>query len=362
MKSAKWAIRRMQNTLAKFPRAILAHTPTPLEKLPRLSAEFPPCHLYVKRDDCTGLALGGNKARQLEFHLGEALAKRCDNVLSTGALQSNHLRMLAAAAAKLGLECHLQLEDRVDNRSPDYRHSGNILLDRLLGAHLHHRPNAGEDEDGADAALTALAEKIAERGKPYIIPLGAAHPPIGALGYVAAAVELARQMQRADLPIDLLAVASGSGLTHAGLLTGLRAMGLALPVVGVCVRRSAELQHPRVLAHCRNLADMLGRPGVVQAADVWVEDAALAPGYGRASRQVLADVRLLAAHCGLLTDPVYSGKTFHWMLGALRTGDLNRFRHIAVIHTGGTPALFAYRADMLNGAAQPASRKSPCAI
>lgn len=339
----------LEKSLADFPRAALAHAPTPLEKLAQLSAEFKPCVLYVKRDDCTGLAMGGNKARQLEFYLGEALAKGCDTVLSTGAVQSNYMRTLAAGAAKLGLECHIQLEARVDNSSEEYRHSGNVLLDRLFGARLHHYP-AGEDEDSADQALGLLADKLAGNGKkPYTIPLGPGHAPTGALGYVVAAMELVRQIERNNLPIDLIAVGSGSGMTHAGLLTGLKLTGSAIPVLGACVRRDAGRQHPRVFAHCQKLAGMLGRPGAVSADDVWVDDSALAPGYGKASEQVKRDMRLLATREGLLTDPVYSGKTFSCALTLIRSGGADNFRHITVIHTGGTPALFAYREEVLEG-------------
>ena len=313
-------MKALQKSLAGFPRAALAHTPTPLEKLAHLSAEFAPRTLYVKRDDCTGLAVGGNKARQLEFYLGEALAGGCDTVLGTGAVQSNYMRMLAAGAAKLGLGCHVQLEERVNNSSDDYRFSGNVLLDRLFGAELHRYP-VGEDEAGADRALAMLADELTAAGsKPYIIPLGADHPPIGALGYVAAALELVGQIRRNNPPIDLIAVGSGSGMTHAGLLTGLKLMGVAIPVLGACVRRDAGLQHPRVFAHCRKLAEMLGHSNAVEADDVWVDDSALAPGYGQASKRVMDDLHLLAAREGLLTDPVYSGKTFSCVFNLLRTG------------------------------------------
>lgn len=352
------SMHELEKNLANFPRVILAHVPTPLEKLSRLSAavgQYDAQHeLYVKRDDCTGLAMGGNKARQLEFYLGEAIAQGCDCTLSTGAVQSNYMRMLAAGAAKLGLECHIQLEDRVDNRSADYRHSGNVLLDKLFGAYLHRYP-AGEDEYGADHALNALADKLISDGKkPYLIPLGQNHAPIGALGYVVAAIEMVRQIAQENLRIDLIAVGSGSGMTHAGLLTGLKLMGVEIPVLGVCVRRSTELQRARVAQHCARLAEMLGNPRASHADtcadtwadDVWVDDSALAPGYGHASTQVMADLRLLATCEGLLTDPVYSGKTFSGVFNLMRNGHLADYQRIAIVHTGGTPGLFAYRNEI----------------
>ncbi|MGI9311450.1 MAG: pyridoxal-phosphate dependent enzyme [bacterium] len=332
----------LEALLARFPRARLAHTPTPLE--PLLLTPLPDalarCAWSVKRDDCTGLAMGGNKARQLEFYLGAALAEGCDAVLSTGAVQSNYMRMLAAGAAKLGMECHIQLEARVDNRSRAYRTSGNVLLDRLLGARLHSYA-LGEDEDGADRALAEIAQRLAAAGKrPYIIPLGAGHAPLGALGYVAAAIELARQIDAARAPVDLIALGSGSGLTHAGLLVGLRLLGCDIPVLGACVRRDAAAQRARVTRRCADLIELLGAPDALGDEAIWVDDSALAPGYGEAAPQVREDLKWLAAGAGLLTDPVYSAKTFSCVFNLIRAGA--EHRHIVVVHTGGTPALFAY--------------------
>ncbi|MGR3915095.1 MAG: D-cysteine desulfhydrase family protein [Gammaproteobacteria bacterium] len=331
--------------LAAFPRAHLAHLPTPFEALARAADPALARHaFFIKRDDCTGLAMGGNKARQLEFYLGAARAAGCDSVLGTGAVQSNFLRMLSAGAAALGMECHLQFEARVDTADRDYHASGNRLLGALFGAHAHHYP-AGEDEAGADAAMQQLAAKLRRSGrKPFVIPLRPGHAPLGALGYVNAAFELARQIARMDSGIDLIAIGSGSGLSHAGLLTGLRLQKLALPVLGVCVRRAAALQRARVLRHCAQLAEMLGCPGAVGGSDVRVDDSALAPGYGRASQRVWRDIGMLA-RAGLLTDPVYSGKTFSCVFELIRRGRLGDFRNIAIVHTGGLPALFAYRAQ-----------------
>ena len=334
----------LENILAKFPRAKLAHTPTPLEQLTRLPDDCNPCQVYVKRDDCTGLGMGGNKARQLEFYLGAALADGCDSVLSTGAVQSNYMRTLAAACAKLNLQCHIQLEDRVTKSSDEYKNSGNVLLDKIFGAKLHFY-NVGEDESGADDALVTLANKLSDAGgKPYIIPLGEGHAPIGALGYVVAAMELLQQISRAKLRTDLIVVGSGSGMSHAGLLTGLRLSGSTIPVLGACVRRDAIKQHARVFTHCKNLAEMLGKPGAVTAEDVIVDDSALSPGYGKASTQVKNDLHFLATKNALLTDPVYSAKTFSCVFNLLR--NKTKFQNITIIHTGGTPALFAYRDEL----------------
>ncbi len=160
--------------------------------MPQLSARYEGFALYVKRDDCTGLGLGGNKVRQIEFYLGDALAKGCDTVLSTGAVQSNYMRTIAAAASKLGLECHIQLEDRVKNTSSEYQKSGNRLLTGLFGATIHHYPD-GEDELGADREIHRIADALKLQGRnPYVIPLTPSKEPKGALGYVVAAEELIR--------------------------------------------------------------------------------------------------------------------------------------------------------------------------
>lgn len=337
--------------LATWPRARLAHLPTPLDALPRISAMYPGRQVYLKRDDCTGLAMGGNKARQLEFYFGDALAKGCDTILSTGATQSNYMRCIAAAAARTGLECHIQLESRVANASMDYQLSGNVYLDQLFGAHIHHY-SEGEDEQGADRSIRALSASLqAEGKKPYVVPLAPVDKPRGALGYVVAAQELLNQCGQMDISPDLVVLGSGSGLTHAGLLTGLRMMGSEIPVLGGCVRREVDLQGPRVLSVCRRVEAMLGIGEVVGDTDVWVNDGALAPGYGQASETVMQAISDMARLEGVLMDPVYSAKAFATLQLLLRAGELERYQNIIVIHTGGTPALFAYREQILSSPA-----------
>ena len=191
----------------------------------------------MQHDIC--LAMGGNKVRQLEFYLGEALAQNCDAILITGAVQSNFVRLAAAAAAKLGLACHIQLEERVASVDDLYRASGNVLLDQLLGAVIHIYSH-GEDETGADSSLGVIAQSLRDEGRtPCIILLSPNHKPLSALGYIVAAMELATQFQEMCVSPDEIIVPSGSGNTHASLLFGLRALGLTAPVTGACVRRSA---------------------------------------------------------------------------------------------------------------------------
>ena len=226
--------------IARFPRARLGHAPTPIDAAPNLGAALG-IDLRIKREDCTGLAFGGNKVRQLEFHFGEAQARGADTVLVTGAVQSNLVRIVAAAR-KLGMAVHIQLEDRVDGMGALYRASGNLLLDRVLGATLHPFPE-GEDEAAADAALERRAAALAAEGRnPYVIHSAPGHAPLGGLGYVLAAEEIVEQAR--DTGFDAVVCASGSALTHAGMLVGLRALGERVPVLGICVRRDAASQAP----------------------------------------------------------------------------------------------------------------------
>ncbi len=326
--------------LDKLPRAVLWAAPTPLEPMDNLRRALACGPLYVKRDDCTGLAFGGNKVRQLEFYLGAAQAQEADTVLITGAVQSNFVRLAAAGARRLGMECHIQLEERVPKTDPLYRNSGNVLLDRLLGATLHSYPD-GEDEEGADRRLHEIAADLAASGRrPYVIPLGPGHKPLGALGYVVAAREFLGQMEEQGLRIDEVVVPSGSGNTHAGFLFGLRALGSTIPVTGICVRRGAEAQWPRIQARCAAIAELLGTANPVRDEDILLNETYLAPGYGQLNAASREALRLAAETEALLLDPVYSAKTMAGFIAAARGASGKGAR--LFLHTGGTPALFAY--------------------
>ena len=330
--------------LDALPRAILSHTPTPIDAMPNLSGLIGTADLYVKRDDCTGLGMGGNKARQLEFHIGKAVAEGADTVLITGAVQSNFVRMTAAASRKVGMECHIQLEERVANPPAIYRHSGNVLLSRLLGATLHSYP-VGENEAGADRRLEMIAGELRETGrKPFVIHLGPDHPPLGALGYVVAARELVAQFEESGAAFDEIVVASGSGATHAGLLFGLRALQCAVPVTGICVRRAKDLQRPRIANHCRELAKLLDIDSPVSDADIRIEDDVLAPGYGKMNDAVIEAIKLTAHQEGIILDPVYTGRTMAGFLIRARLAAAGQ--RMLFVHTGGQPAVFGYETDL----------------
>ncbi|MEM6946200.1 MAG: D-cysteine desulfhydrase family protein, partial [Pseudomonadota bacterium] len=329
--------------LDTLPRARLAHLPTPLEPMRNIAADLGLAAAWVKRDDCTGLALGGNKARQLEFYFGEALAEGADTILITGAVQSNYVRQAAAAAARLGMAAHVQLEARTPKTDPIYTGSGNVLLDRMLGATIHHYAH-GEDEAGADRALEAIADGLRTAGgRPYVIHLGPGHRPLGALGYVDAARELLAQIEADGIALDEIVVPSGSGATHAGLLIGLRALGCDLPVLGACVRRGAEAQRPRLLERCQEIAALLGIANPVREVDLRLTDAALAPGYGQLNRVTRDAINLAARREGLILDPVYSGKA---MAGFVAAAEATPGARLLFVHTGGAPAVFAYGDDL----------------
>ncbi len=329
------------DAISKRPRATLLSGPTPIEPLARLSRLLG-VEVYIKRDDLTGLGMGGNKIRQLEFYFGNALAERADTVLITGAVQSNYVRAAAAAAAKLGLAAVVQLEERVGGMGATYYGSGNVLLDDLLGARRLSFPE-GENEAGADQALHEEAARLRREGRvPYVIPLGLDNPPHGALGYMLAAREIVEQ----GAEFDCAVVASGSGLTHAGLLSGFRALGLSMPVHGACVRRPADTQRERIRTVLRRIETLLDGPPIAGNEDVLAWDMALAPGYGRLGAPAREAISLLATQEGLFVDPVYTAKSLAVLIDLVRTGVIEKGARVLFIHTGGLPALFAYEPEL----------------
>ncbi len=348
--------------IEKFPRVRLGHAPTPLDAAPRLGAALG-IELWIKRDDCTGLAMGGNKVRQIEFPLGEAQSLGADTLLITSAVQSNYVRVAAAAGRQLGMDVHIQLEERVPDVDALYRSSGNLLLDRMFGAKLHSFP-VGEDEAAADASLDRLARSLAEEGrKPYVIHLAPDHPPLGALGYVIAVEEILAQAREFGIELDAVVCPTGSALTHAGTLVGLRACGETIPVYGICVRRDARSQVARVTKVAKRLAAMIERPEVFDAGgsggsdgssgtgrlgapgntgDVQAFDGVLASGYGRLNDAVREAIAMAARQEALLLDPVYTGKTMAGLIDHVRTGVISPGSRVLFMHTGGLPAIFAY--------------------
>lgn len=329
--------------LDKFPRVSLAHLPTPLEHLPRLSKHLGGPDIYVKRDDCTGLATGGNKTRKLEFSVAEALQRGADTIVTVGAVQSNHVRQTAAAACKLGLACEVLLEHRVTDASDQYANSGNVFLDRILGANLRDY-RAGTD---FEAAMNEVAEEItASGGTPYCIPGGASNV-VGALGYVDCALEMLNQFKEQDLSVEHIVSATGSAGTQAGLIVGLKAMQSDIPLLGVGVSAPQDVQEERVFELACETAELIGKPGIISRKDIVANCNYIGAGYGVPTESMNEAVMMLARFEGILFDPVYSGKALAGMIDLIRGDYFDDVQNIVFLHTGGSAALFAY-ADQLH--------------
>ena len=333
--------------LKTFPTADLDTHVTPLDQLPRLGSRLG-IELFVKRDDTLKLGMGGNKVRQLEYYLGPAVREGADTVLITGAVQSNFVRLCSAAACKLGWQAVVQLEHRVPRDDAIYKNSGNVLLNQLYGAEIHYF-SEGEDETAADASLDQMASELRARGRqPYVVHLGIAHPPIGGLGYARCAAECYSQFQARGKMPEHVVIASGSGLTHAGFLVGARAVGWDVKIHGICVRREANQQKNRIARRAAELDKMLGA-NRIKPEDILLDDSVLAPGYGQMNDQVMEAMTFAAQDDGLLTDPVYTGRTMAGLISLVKSGKIERGSTVAFIHTGGLPAIFGYQSDIASG-------------
>ncbi len=324
--------------LARFARIRIAHAPTPLEPMQRLTQLLGGPNLWIKRDDCTGLATGGNKTRKLEFLMADALEHGADTVITQGATQSNHARQTAAIAARLGLQCHLILEDRTGYRHDDYRRSGNVFLDQLFGARLSDAAG-GTD---MDAAMARLAERLRSEGrKPYVIPGGGSNA-IGALGYVTCALELVDQANDRELDIDTLVTATGSAGTQAGLVAGLEGARAGIPVLGIGVRAPKAPQEDKVFRLAEQTADLLGVPGAIRRDAVDANCDYVGAGYGVPTPGMIEAVTLLARSEGILLDPVYSGKGMAGLIDLIRQGRWRKGQNVVFLHTGGAVGLYGY--------------------
>ncbi|MES2026645.1 MAG: D-cysteine desulfhydrase [Pseudomonadota bacterium] len=329
-------------SLADFPRIQFCHGMTPLEPMPRLSHHLGGPSIFIKRDDCTGLATGGNKARKLEFLVADAIGQHADTLIAIGATQSNHARQTAAAAAKAGLNCHLILERRVEGFGEDYAQSGNTLLNHLFGAKVHDVPAGANPQDMAETVATALREQ----GKhPYIIPGGGSNA-LGALGYVVCANELIAQSRTLGISLDALIHATGSAGTQAGLVAGMTSESPLTSVVGCSVRFAKETQEEKVWNIACDTNTLLDSSVVAKRDQVIVDDRFIGEGYGIPTPAMLDAVQLTARLEGILLDPVYTGKAMAALIGMIREGRWSKQDNVVFLHTGGTPALFAYRQYM----------------
>jgi len=331
---------------ARYNPVRFAHLPTPLEPLPGLTEALASPDgggptVWIKRDDCTGLAGGGNKTRKLEFLLGDALANDADTLVTQGAVQSNHVRQTAAAAARFGLKCEVILEHRTGSEAVDYNRSGNVLLDELLGAKIRHAPGGSD----MNQALASVAQEVADAGgRPYVIPGGGSNC-IGALGYAECALELVSQANELGLEIDRIVTASGSAGTHAGLVAGLAVMGADIPVLGVSVRAPKETQEANVFKLARETAALLGFEDRVAREMVEVDDGYVGAGYGLIDQGVIDALTLAARSDAILLDPVYTGKAMKGLIALSRAGAFDG-ETVVFLHTGGAQGLFGYQGEL----------------
>jgi L-cysteate sulfo-lyase len=320
--------------LARFRRLGLAHLPTPLEPMKRLSAHLGGPRLWVKREDCTGVGLGGNKLCKLDYVLREAVEAGADTLVSGGVVQSNSQRQVAAAAAKLGFDCHLAVyHGRLAPPSAEYEHTGNALLNRLFGATLHDVPWNG-DRNGA---IRDLADRLrAEGRKPYVVPYGVSNP-LGAAGYASTIAEIAAS----NINPAAIVHCTGSGGTQAGLVVGAQMAMPQTQIVGIDIDAEPERVHADVLACAQGAADLLEHTFDPSGVEVVAGHAG--PAYGVPHAATVEAIRLGARLEALVLDPVYSGKGLAGLIALVRGGRWTQDQDVVFVHTGGAPALFAYR-------------------
>lgn len=315
-----------------LPRVKLAHLPTPIHPLPRLSTELGGPQLWVKRDDMTGLAFGGNKIRKLEFLLAEAQAQNARTLITRGAIQSNHCRQTAAAAACQGLDCILVLTG-----NPPQTTTGNTLLDQLLGAQIVWT----EDRDLDIAFQETFEQAYSDGRRPYLIPYGGSNP-VGASAYSAAMAEFMEQ----NTPIDRIVFATSSGGTQAGMIVGASLHGYTGKITGISISPPAIKIKPQIAALATETAALLNHPLEITADQVEVNDSYLGGGYGVVSDLERNAIRLFAQQEGLLLDPVYTGRAAGGLIDLIRSGEIGSEERVLFWHTGGTPALFAYTEEL----------------
>jgi L-cysteate sulfo-lyase len=326
--------------ISAYSRVRLGHFPTPLEHLKRLSEWLRGPTIYVKRDDASGMGQGGNKVRALEFVIPEALAAGADILLTAGVVQSNSVRQVAAAAAKAGLDCHFaMITGRVTETDVDYAQTGNAFLDHLFGA-THEIINVKDDRV---AALERIAARMRENGrKPYIVPYGCANR-IGAIGYLNAAAELAGQARKLSVALTHVVHASGTGGTQAGLIAGFAALGLPIEVIGIDIDADPVGVRDRVRRILFELANEIGLDRALVEDRIIVEDAFSAGAYGQADERTVDAMRVAARLEALTLDPVYSAKGLAGLIGLCKAGRFRPSDNVVFLHTGGTPAIYAYR-------------------
>ena len=326
--------------LPDWPRAQLAQLPTPIYPLKNFGAQIGVPELWIKRDDLTGLAGGGNKTRKLEFLVGDALKNGADTLVTVGAIQSNHTRQTAAAAAKCGMKCALLHCSWTKDAGPSYRQVGNILLSSILGADLYLDEEKRPIED--QGPLEEFVAYLKARGHlPYLIPGGASEHRLGSLGYIACAAEIVKQSRELGITFDYVVHCTGSSSTQSGLVAGFAAMGEKTHVIGVADDDETEIKKRRVLQLANDTLLELGLPVQVNTTDIEVIAASTSP-YGVANQDIFYGISLLARTEGLIADPVYEGKAIRGLLNLAEQHRFEKDSKVLLMHLGGVPAVHAY--------------------
>ncbi|HJU20517.1 MAG TPA: 1-aminocyclopropane-1-carboxylate deaminase [Stellaceae bacterium] len=329
------------NLEERFARIPLAFLPSPVHKLERLSRELG-IEVWAKRDDVSsGLAFGGNKVRKLEWLAADALAQGCDTLVSIGNIQSNHTRQVAAVAAVLGLKCRLVQEEWTKWDDPAYGRVGNILLSRIMGAEIVL------EGEGYSTAVKATWERALEQvrregGKPYAIPAGASDHPLGGLGYAHFADELARQEEELGVFFDTVVTATCTGSTQAGMVVGFRAQDRPRQLIGIDTAANAAMTRAAVTKIARATGELVGLNTEVRDEDIVVDPRFCGPDYGLPDEATIAAIRMAGRLEGMLTDPVYEGKSMAALIAMARAGEIAPGSRVLYVHLGGAPALNAY--------------------
>ncbi|GAA4501128.1 1-aminocyclopropane-1-carboxylate deaminase [Gluconacetobacter tumulicola] len=334
---------------SRFARYPLTFGPTPIEFLPRLSESLGgDVQIYAKREDCnSGLAMGGNKLRKLEYIVPDALASGADTLVSIGGVQSNHTRLVAAVAAKIGMKCHVIQESWVPHDDAVYDRVGNILMTRLMGADSR-LVDEGFDVGIRDSWLQALEEVKAKGGKPYAIPAGASVHKFGGLGYVGFAEEVRAQEAELGFKFDFIIVCTVTGSTHAGMLVGFADDGRARQVIGIDASFTPKQVKAQVLDIAQKTSALVDGPEIAGDDVVLVEDYAY-PAYGVPSKETVEAMRLAARTEAMITDPVYEGKSMQGLIDLVRKGFFPKGSKILYAHLGGVPAINGYSYTFRNG-------------
>jgi len=336
----------LRRHLDQFDRLRLGHFPTPLEHAQRLITSSDAPGIFVKRDDASGLGGGGNKVRALEYLMPAALASGADTIVTAGVVQSNSVRQVAAAAAKMGLACHFgMITDRVPSVDGDYSETGNIFLDKLYGA--TYEPMSIRDDKSR--FVQAMADRLIREGRrPYVVPYGCANV-LGATGYLRCSLEIAEQAEAAGVSLTHVVHASGTGGTQAGLIVGFALLGLDIEVIGIDIDADPLGVRARVTGLLHQLCAEVGLNDDALRERIHIDDRYSAGHYGLTDKRTVDAIRLAARREALLLDPVYSGKAFSALLDLAAQGRFSPTDNVLFLHTGGTPAIYAYRSHFGDG-------------